>query len=53
MRDRERQGVSGGGAERERERETENLKLAAGPRLQAICTEPDVGLELTYCETMT
>ena len=40
--------MSGGGAEREGDTESE-----AGSRLQAVSTEPDVGLELTNCETMT
>ena len=40
--------MSGGGAEREGDTESE-----AGSRLQAVSTEPDVGLELTDCETMT
>ena len=35
------------GRERERERETESK---SGPRLQAVSTEPVVGLELTNCE---
>ena len=40
--------LNGGGAEREGDTETE-----AGPRLQAISTEPDAGLELTDCKIMT
>ena len=42
----ERQSVSGGGAERDTESE-------AGPRLWAVSTEPQVGLQLTDCEIMT
>ena len=48
MKGRERQSVTGGGAEREGDTETE-----AGSRLQAISTEPDVGLELTDHKIMT
>ena len=44
----ERQSVSGGGAEREGDTESE-----AGARLQAINTEPNVGLKLTNHEIMT
>ena len=40
--------MSRGGAEREGDTESE-----AGPRLQAVSTEPDAGLELTRCEIMT
>ena len=40
--------MSGGGAEREGDAESD-----AGSRLQAVCTESDVGLELTNCEIMT
>ena len=40
--------MSGGGAEREGGTESE-----AGPRLQAVSTEPDMGLEPTKPETMT
>ena len=46
--ERERERVSRGGAEREGDTESE-----AGSRLQAMSTEPDVGLELTNCEIMT
>ena len=45
---RERQNVSGGGAEREGDAES-----AAGSRLRAVSTEPDMGLEPTNCEIMT
>ena len=47
-RERERQSVSGAGAEREGDADTE-----AGPRLPAVSTEPDAGLELTDREIMT
>ena len=40
--------MSGGGAEREGDTGSE-----AGPRLGAISTEPDAGLELTDHEIMT
>ena len=40
--------MSGGGAEREGDTESE-----AGSRLQAVSTEPDMGLELTNHEIMT
>ena len=40
--------MSRGRAEREEDTESE-----AGSRLQAVSTEPDVGLELTNCEIMT
>ena len=40
--------MSGGGAEREGDTESK-----AGSRLQAVSTEPDVGLELTNREIMT
>ena len=40
--------MNGGGAEREGDTESE-----AGSRLQAVGTEPDVGLELTDREIMT
>ena len=43
LRDRER-----GGTERMRDTESE-----AASRLRAASTEPDTGLELTNCETMT
>ena len=46
--ERERQNVSGGGAEREGDTESE-----AGPRLRAVSTEPEVGLELTNGEIRT
>ena len=45
---RERKSVSGGGAETEGDTESE-----AGSRIQAVSTEPDVGLEPTNCEIMT
>ena len=48
LRERQRQSVSRGGAEREGDTE-----LEAGSRLQAVSTEPDVGLKLTDCEIMT
>ena len=38
------------GRGREREGNTES---EAGSRLQAVCTEPDAGLELTNCEIVT
>ena len=38
------------GRGREREGDTESH---AGSRLQAVSTEPDMGLELTNCEIMT
>ena len=40
--------MNGGGAEREGDTESE-----AGPRLQAVGTEPDAGLELTDREIVT
>ena len=40
--------MNGGGAEREGDTEPE-----AGSRLRAVCTEPDVRLELTDREIMT
>ena len=40
--------MSGGGAEREGDTESE-----AGFRLQAVSTEPDVGLKITKHEIMT
>ena len=43
-----RQSASREGAEREGDRE-----FKAGPRLQAVSTEPDAGLEPTNRETMT
>ena len=45
---RERQSVSKGGEEREGDTE-----FKAGPRLQAISTEPDVVREFTNHEIMT
>ena len=39
-----------GGRDREKEEDTES---EAGPRLRAVSTEPDVGLEPTNCEIMT
>ena len=47
-RERQRQSASGGGAEREGDAESET-----GPRLRAVSTEPDAGLEPTNCEIMT
>ena len=46
--ERERQSVSGGRAERDGDTESE-----AGPRLRAVSTGPDKGLELTDREIMT
>ena len=46
--ERQRQNASGLGAEREGDTESE-----ADFRLQAVSTEPNVGLELTSCEIMT
>ena len=40
--------MSRGGVEREEDTESEG-----GSRLQAVSTEPDIGLELTNCEIMT
>ena len=40
--------MNGGGGQRERVTESE-----AGSRLQAVSTEPEIGLELTDCEIMT
>ena len=48
LRERERWIVSGGGAEREGDTESE-----AGSRLQAVSTEPSVGLEHMNGEIMT
>ena len=45
---RQRQSTCGGGTERGGDTESE-----AGSRLQAVSTEPDVGLELMNCEIMT
>ena len=41
---RQRQSMSGIGAEREGDTESET-----GPRLSAVSTEPNVGLELVNC----
>ena len=46
--EREREGTSGGGAEMEGDTESE-----AGTRLQAVGTEPDVGLAFTDGEIRT
>ena len=46
--ERQRKSTSWGGAEREGDTESE-----AGPRLGAVSTEPDAGLELTNREIMT
>ena len=35
------------------EGETQNPKQAPGSKLQAVSIEPDAGLELTDCETVT
>ena len=48
LRERQIASESGSGAERKGDKET-----GAGSRLQAVSTEPDVGLELTSCEIMT
>ena len=48
MRDRKRQSIGMGRAERGGDTESE-----AGSRLQAVSTEPDVGLKLTDCEIMS
>ena len=45
---RKKQSGNEGGAEREGDTEPE-----AGPRLRAVSTEPDVGLELTNLKIMT
>ena len=47
-REKERAHTSGGGAEREGDTESE-----AAFRLQAVSTEPDMGLELTNHEIVT
>ena len=44
--------MSGGGGDREKERERDT-ESKAGSRLQVASTEPDTGLELMDCETMT
>ena len=46
--ERERKNTSREGAEREGDRE-----FKAGPRLLAVSTEPNLGLEPTNCEIMT
>ena len=48
MRERGRQSGSRGGSEREGDTESE-----AGPKLQAVSTEPDMGLKPTDQEIMT
>ena len=48
LKERERQRVSWGGAEREGDTESQ-----AGPRLPAVSTEPDTGLEPMSYEIMT
>ena len=48
MRDRETESKQGRGREKEGDPESE-----AGPRLQAVSTEPNVGLKPTDHETMT
>ena len=48
MRERQRESASKGGAEREGDTESE-----AGSRLQAVSTEPKVGLDFTNHEIMT
>ena len=45
---RDRQNTSGGGAEGEGDKESE-----AGSGLWAVSTEPNAGLELVNCETVT
>ena len=47
-RDRDRERTSGGGAQSEGD-----IGSEAGSRLQAVSTEPDMGLELVNCEIMT
>ena len=49
MKERERQSMR----QRGREREAQNVKKAAGSRLQAVSTEPDAGHEPTNHEIMT
>ena len=46
--ERKRQSMSGQGAEREGDTESK-----AGSGLEAVSTEPDVGLKLRNCEIMT
>ena len=48
LRERHTQSVSGGGAEKEGDTESK-----AGSRLQAVSTEPYVGLEPRHREIMT
>ena len=48
MRDRETESKQGRGRDKEGDTESE-----AGPRLQAVSTEPNVGLKPTDHETMT
>ena len=48
MREKERQSMSRGGSEREGDTDSE-----AGSKLQAVSTEPNVGLELTNREIVT
>ena len=47
--------VSSGETERERERERKRQSEREGSlsRFHSVCTEPDVGLDLTNCEIMT
>ena len=49
LKERDRQGVRGGGAERERERERERTPS----RLHTVSTEPRSGLSLMNCEIKT
>ena len=51
LREGDRDRAQAGEEQRERERKTQNLKT--GSRLQAVSTEPDLGLKLTNCEIMT
>ena len=52
--ERDTEWEQGRGRERERERERErDTESQAGPRLRAVSTEPDVGLEPTDREIMT
>ena len=39
--------------EGQREKETQNPKQAPGSRIQAVSTEPDMGLKLTNHEIVT